>query len=191
MEFVMENLKKQQQTKKRLADAFIELYARRDINRIPIKAITDLAGVNRATFYIYYDDVYDLREQIETYFLEKMTEIINRLDLMDVESLFSEILALYQTTGDYLPILLGREGSLFPGRVKAVMGQHIRRVNPNLPLTPRTEYAMEYQVAGIIGVFGRLLRSDGGLTPEEAARLIKDVSARGIAAIIREERKES
>ncbi len=186
----MENLKKQQQTKKRIADAFIELYARRDINRIPIKAITDLAGVNRATFYIYYDDVYDLREQIETFFLEKMTEIINRLDFMDVETLFSEIIALYQTTGDYLPVLLGREGSPFPDRVKAVMRRRLRQVNPNLPLTPRIEYAMKYQAAGIIGVFGHLLRSEVGLTPEEAATLIKDISTRGITTIIREERKE-
>ncbi|KAF5032174.1 hypothetical protein DSECCO2_620030 [anaerobic digester metagenome] len=191
MEFMMANFKKQQQTKKKLADAFIELYARRDINRIPVKAITDLAGVNRATFYIYYDDIYDLREQIETYFLEKMAAIINRLNPLDIEILFSEILALYRTTGDYIPILLGREGSPFPDRVKVTMRRRLRRDNPNLPFTPRIEYAMEYQVAGIIGVFGHLLRSDGGLTPEEAAILIKDISTQGATTLILKERKES
>jgi len=186
----MENIKKQQETKKKLADAFMELYAKNDINRIPIKAITDLAGFNRATFYIYYEDVYDLREQIEASFLEKMTETINRLDLMDIDSLFREFLALYKTTGNYLPILMGKEGSPFPSRIKRSMRQRIRSVNPDLPLTPRIEYAMEYQAAGIIGVFSQLLRSDAAFTPEEAASLIRDLSTRGVAPIIRKERKE-
>jgi AcrR family transcriptional regulator len=186
----MENAKKQQKTKKKLADAFMELYAKKDINRIPIKAITDRAGLNRATFYIYYEDVYDLRDQIETYFLEKMGEIINRLEFMDIDRLFQEFLTLYKTTGNYLPILLGKEGSPFPNRIKTVMRRRIRSVNPHLPLTPRIEYAMEYQASGIIGVFGQLLRFDPSFTPEQAAHLIHDISAQGVAAIIREERKE-
>lgn len=186
----MENSKKQRETKKKLADAFMELYAKNDINRIPIKAITDRAGLNRATFYIYYEDVYDLREQIEASFLGKMTESINRLDFMDIDSLFQEFLALYQTSGNYLPILMGKEGSPFPGRIKRSMRQRIRSINPDMPLTPRTEYAMEYQAAGIIGVFSQLLRSDANFTPEEAGSLVRDLSTRGVAAVIREERKE-
>lgn len=186
----MENIKKQQETKKKLSDAFMDLYAKKDINRIPIKSITDRAGLNRATFYIYYEDVYDLREQIEASFLKKMMEIINHLDFMDIDSLFREFLALYKTTGNYLPILLGKEGSPFPNRIKTAMRQRIRSINPDLPLTPRIEYTMEYQAAGIIGVFGQLLRHDAHFTPEEAASLIRDLSARGVAAIIREERKE-
>ena len=186
----MENQRKQQETKKKLADSFMDLYAVKEINRIPIKAITDHAGLNRATFYVYFDDVYDLRDQIENYFLEKMTAVFERLDLMDIENLFHEIILLYQDTGPYLPLLLGKEGSPFPRRVKAAMRERIRAANPGLPLTARIEYAVEYQAAGIIGVFGRLLRSEGGLTPEEAATLIKDISTRGAATIILEERKE-
>lgn len=186
----MENIKKQQETKRKLADAFMELYAKNDISRITIKSITDRAGLNRATFYIYYNDVYDLRDHIETSFLERISEIFTRLNLMDIDSLFLYILSLYKETGQYLPVLLGKEGSPFPGRVKAAMRRRIREINPEIPFSKRLEYTMEYQAAGIIGVFGQLLKNDAGFTPEEAAALIRDLSARGVAAIVLEERKE-
>ncbi len=41
------------------------LYAQKPIEKISIKEITELAGYNRGTFYLYYNDVYDLLHQIE------------------------------------------------------------------------------------------------------------------------------
>lgn len=186
----MENQRKQQETKKKLADAFMELYAVKEIDRIPIKTITDRAGLHRATFYVYFNDVYDLRERIEDYFLEKVCAILGNLDLMDIENLFQKILALYQDTGPYLPILLGKEGSPFPRRAKVAMIERIRAANPGLPLTVRLEYAVEYHVAGLMGVFGRLPGADSPFGPAEAAALIRDVAAKGVAAVIQAERKE-
>ena len=54
-----------EQTKANLRSAFWTLYTRKPIEKISIKEITDLAGYNRGTFYLYYNDVYDLFSQIE------------------------------------------------------------------------------------------------------------------------------
>lgn len=186
----MENSKKQLETKKKLADAFMELYEKQDINHIPIKAITDRAHLNRATFYIYYDDVYDLREQIESGFLEKIVANFSRLDFMNLENFFAEMLALHRKSGNYLPVLLGKRDSAFPNRVKDAIGKLIYHIDEDQPPTPRIEYVMEYQCAGVIAIFSRMLRNDIDLPLAEIGALIKDISARGVAAVVRNERKE-
>ena len=43
-----------EQTKDNLRSAFWTLYSSKPIDKITIKEITDLAGYNRGTFYLYY-----------------------------------------------------------------------------------------------------------------------------------------
>ena len=40
-----------------LKDAFWQLYSEKDINKIRIVEITDLAGYNRGVFYSYYKNI--------------------------------------------------------------------------------------------------------------------------------------
>lgn len=66
-----------EQTKNNLRIAFWSLYAQKPIEKISIKEITELAGYNRGTFYLYYNDVYDLLDQIEEEILGKITDVLN------------------------------------------------------------------------------------------------------------------
>jgi AcrR family transcriptional regulator len=66
-----------EQTKNNLRIAFWSLYAQKPIEKISIKEITELAGYNRGTFYLYYNDVYDLLHQIEEEILGKITDVLN------------------------------------------------------------------------------------------------------------------
>ena len=52
-------------TRKNLIDAFWKLYQTKPIERISVREITDIAGYNRGTFYLYFKDVHDVLEQIE------------------------------------------------------------------------------------------------------------------------------
>ena len=54
-----------QQTVKRLKEAFWQLYETKPIEKISVRQITELAGYNHATFYLYFSSVRDVREQIE------------------------------------------------------------------------------------------------------------------------------
>lgn len=51
-------------TKRALAASLRKLLARKTIDRITVKEITDDCGVNRQTFYYHFQDVYDLMEWI-------------------------------------------------------------------------------------------------------------------------------
>lgn len=67
----MEN-RRVKMTKKLIKDALIELLQCNELNKVTVKAICDLADVNRSTFYDYYEDIYDLLRDIETDFISHM-----------------------------------------------------------------------------------------------------------------------
>ena len=59
-------------TKMVIKEQFAALLATTSLNKITVKEICEKAEINRATFYRYYTDAYDLLEKIEQEFLEDM-----------------------------------------------------------------------------------------------------------------------
>lgn len=51
-------------TKKAIINAFITLADKQPIEKISVKQITDLCGINRNTFYYHYEDIYALVRDI-------------------------------------------------------------------------------------------------------------------------------
>ena len=52
-------------TKKALRDSLFKLLEKKSINQITVTELTGLADVNRSTFYLYYNDVFDMMEKIQ------------------------------------------------------------------------------------------------------------------------------
>ncbi len=72
-------------TKRSIIDAFLELRAKKPLEKITVKELCERAEINKSTFYCHYTDVYDLQNQLET---EVITSIIN--DVSKLEDLFQE-----------------------------------------------------------------------------------------------------
>ena len=59
----MENKKMDQRvrlTRNLLKNALVQLMQEQHIAKISIRAICEVAGINRSTFYVHYTDQYDL-----------------------------------------------------------------------------------------------------------------------------------
>ena len=69
-------------TKKIIKDTFIDLSSEKDINKVTVSEICKIADINRATFYRYYLDVYDLLDKMEEEFVDavKNAYMINDSD---------------------------------------------------------------------------------------------------------------
>lgn len=59
-------------TKKQLRAALTSLLLEKDISRITVRDVAELADVNRGTFYAHYSDVHDLLGQLENDLLEQL-----------------------------------------------------------------------------------------------------------------------
>ena len=55
----------------RMDEALISLLEKKDFEYITIKEICDAAGVNRSTFYLHYENTYDLLQETTRYILDK------------------------------------------------------------------------------------------------------------------------
>lgn len=59
-------------TKMVIKDAFIALLKEKPVNKVTVKEICGLAEINRATFYKYYSDPFDLLDKIESEMLSQL-----------------------------------------------------------------------------------------------------------------------
>lgn len=59
-----------------IREKFLFLLKQKPLNKITVKEICSLAEINRATFYRYYNDPYDLMNQIERAILAELHDIV-------------------------------------------------------------------------------------------------------------------
>lgn len=146
-----------EQTKANLKDAFWKLYTEKPIEKISIKQITDLAGYNRGTFYLYYEDVYDIFHQIEDELLNQIQNIIEdsllNNDTFDLSRQMGIIVELVQTHSDHVVYLLSEHGDpQFTKRLKEIIWPLLNRYF--VPSKDHSEYQMgllaEFYLSGVL-----------------------------------------
>lgn len=182
------------ETKSKIKDAFFELYAAKPIDKISVKEITTLAGYNRGTFYIYYQDIYDLLDKIETDFIEDL--------IIQSEPVISSVLekgdfsielppfAFYRENAKQLRILLGSNISPhFLSRIKtiakATFSSRLHIGTDDIT----AEYIFEYLASAHIGVLTHWLEKDMDLSVEELTGILNKVMLNGLLGIMEEYQK--
>ena len=82
-------------TKKIIKDSFLELLESKEIDKITVSELCSKADINRATFYRYYIDIYDLLEKIGQELVDEFKEMLNNYkdsSLKDVTKVYLTIL---------------------------------------------------------------------------------------------------
>lgn len=102
-------------TKRLIREAFLELLSQKDIRHITVRELCEKAEINRGTFYKYYLDVYDLKEQIENELLHEFADSVNRFAesgaLDSVYEVCRTVFALLKENSELCMILLGRDAN--------------------------------------------------------------------------------
>ena len=63
-------------TKKLLTQALTALLQQKQIQDITVKELTELADMNRGTFYLYYRDIFDMMDKIEDEMFSALDQIV-------------------------------------------------------------------------------------------------------------------
>ncbi len=56
---------REKKTKRSITNAFLQLRKTKELERITIKELTELAEISKATFYLHYKDIYDLSASLQ------------------------------------------------------------------------------------------------------------------------------
>lgn len=169
--------------------AFWKLYERNEIEKISIRELCQAAGYNRTTFYVYYDDIYDLLDKaIESIFLPIREEIIRRIDFSRAlqVSAFGEIfLQALRKEDTHIELLFKRHHYLLLGE----------KMKKEWMALLREKYSgrevdfsfLEYQLSALMGVIKYWLQTGKKLSQQELVRRIYRISENGVFSIVREE----
>lgn len=164
------------QTRENLKKAFWKLYGKKGIEKIAVKEVTDLAGYNRGTFYLYYKDIYQLLDEAEEELLEQMKEAAEEGKKAEAEEMLEQIIANYEKHKKYLDILLGPHGDpSFFEKLKQEMKEAGRREMERNGYMDREiqELFLEYHVSGAVAL-ARYCRSVKRPVPlEDIVQLIR------------------
>lgn len=88
-------------TKRTITDSFIQLLHKKPLEKITVKKICEDSLINRSTFYKYYEDPYDLLQQIEDEALEAMREHVEKSNGKEIETMLNSALHLILEQRDF------------------------------------------------------------------------------------------
>lgn len=170
-----------EQTKQNFIDAFWQLYEKKDINKIKVQEICDIAGYHRNTFYHYFTDVYDVLSQIEDGIIDEL--IVNSDDGMifyensDAAKRFANV---YEKNRKYLKLLADEEkGSRFPAKMNKILKETYNNIVFFCNDNKKNEYIHEYKLSGSIAAIMYYFKNGKGLSLEEVLNVVLELCGTG------------
>lgn len=157
------------------------------VQNITVREITEHADINRSTFYLHYQDMYDLVTQIqEDMFLEFNDVMMERPEDPSDQDLFllsEEIFMVIQNNADLAVVLLGKNGdTAFVEKLKDLVKQRTLKDWSHLVQSEekqKVEYFYAFVIAGYIGVIERWVRDGLKETPTQMAEITRGLIIRG------------
>lgn len=175
------------QTRQNLIDAFWELYCEKRIEKITVREITTKAGYNRSTFYEYFNDVYDVIEQIEESLLPNIEDMPPLLPTMGNESVpIDSFIKLYSSSSKYYTVLLGDNGDpAFAGKIKngikAKLLEQLETSESNMEI----DYTLEYMLSAMIGILTYWFKNNENISKEDLVKLMYELmNSEGINKLV-------
>ena len=164
-------------TLKVIKESFVKLLKQDTINKITVKNLCDEAGINRATFYRYYEDVFDLYEQLKKDMVENLfiahTETEPRDLEIDLFKFLSKIkenadaLSAFSKQNDVMDIIirLGRKNYPYFDEYMEIFSPEVKRED-----RVSTYY---YVSSGCTGVISEWMKNGMAKSEREVASLLK------------------
>ena len=175
----------------RMDEALITLLEKKDFEYITIKEICDVAGVNRSTFYLHYENTSDLLKETTRYIIDKHLEYYdidkNRISLKFVTCKREELLFI---TDEYLmpyltfikdnqrliKVSIKQFHSMHMDEVYVKMYEHIFSPILDRFCVPETEhaYVMKFYLTGVFAIIMEWLNMNCSDDPKTIIKVIID-----------------
>lgn len=171
-----------EQTRKKLEDAFWKLYAEKPIEKISIREITELAGYNRSTFYLYYRSTVDILEQREEILINERCKFIEKhftgrslRDDLRIEA--RSFLEQTRSEAQYFKVLLGPHGDQnFIAKINdfgnKIMSRYKDGPYPSNLSPEQVDYLIAFYNSGKLGIARKWLNDPAPMSVDELVNLV-------------------
>ena len=168
-------------TKKRLKEALLILLQKKPVNEISVTELSELADVNRGTFYFHYTDVYDILYRTQDEFFREFEEILD-FDENSKTNIYRYLLKIFsflEDNHDMCRVFFSENNDMkFFNKIKSLVNKHLCSLWKYADISfneANTEMYNAFIVNGCAGIMKRWL--DDGLkeTSEEIASLVSSI----------------
>ena len=178
-------------TRTQLRECLITLLKEKKVQDITVRELTDMADLNRGTFYLHYKDVFDLLEKTEAELQEDFNQLVCKHDAVDLKQrpsvIFNEIYSLVYDNADLIEILLGENGDLnFVNRLKQLIREKCLKDWMEVFRSGNAaafDAFFSFIVSGCIGLVQYWLQTGLKETPEQMAKLTEHIITKGIGVL--------
>ena len=169
-------------TKKMLTQALTQLLQEKQAKDITVKELTELADMNRGTFYLYYKDVYDMLEKLEDNLFASLDKIIETPDPATEENstqiILQDLFRFIEENREICRLLLSPHGDMnFLHRLNAVLQEKCKnyfRATGVQTTDKRFDYLYNFVVFGCAGAIRAWVNDNCKESPEDMANLVAE-----------------
>ena len=111
-------------TKDTIKNTFLDLYLKHDYNRITIKEICENAHIARSTFYFYYQNIGEVKEDIENEAIKEIRTKCEKIYLYDFENQFSQVMKYIGENKVFYAFLIKQPNAVFTQKFKNEIIKH-------------------------------------------------------------------
>lgn len=181
-------------TRAQLRDAFTALLREKPVDEITVRELTDLADVNRGTFYGHYRDIYDLLEQMEGEALGEFAALMDRYSSSDLRGgllpILTDVFHFVEKHGGLCAALLSRRGdNLFFQQLSTLIDRKCLGEWQELYCFAGEEqraYCMDFLVAGAVELVRGWVTRGFAEPAEDMAALTERLILRGMSTFAAE-----
>lgn len=159
-----------------IKNSFVQLLQEKPLNKITVKRICELSEINRATFYKYYADPYDLFNQMETELIIELKALIDESDSKELtETLIVILNKMKENCVVYTSLFSNHGNSSFMNQILILCYHKKRnRMNDTLPgLTLRQQEWFYYYIAqGSCAILNCWVKNGMMEDPEDVAKFL-------------------
>ena len=178
-------------TKKLMRDALVTLLEQKPLKNISVREISELADINRGTFYLHYKDVYDMVDNLRNEIFEKFNSIIIPYDYTSpketLSSFFVRLFELLSENADFARVLIGKNGDaeFVEGLKNIIRRRCFNDIYKKLDAESKTKFFYFYYFieSGCIGICTQWLTENAKESPEVMANLTEEFILNGLASI--------
>ena len=173
-------------TKKNIRQAFLSLLSNKSLTHITVKELSDLADINRKTFYMYYSNIEDILAELEDELVQKLILVFEKelfeKETFDSYSFFENLNRTIQEDMELYRIL--NHSDLLPHLIQraknALIEVFFRKYNISAD-SDNERYILyaEYAASGILSMYTRWFSSDSKMNLEELTKTAAEITLYG------------
>jgi len=169
-----------QKTLRNIREAFIGLAKEKPMDDITVKELCERALINKATFYLHYENLNELIVMLEDEYVKDITGEIDFAELFytDPEQFLLKLWQSYRVNPNGAFLMRGRRGWDLMNLLIESLRRSIEQAHPDIKNIPGADIALTFCVYGVSSVGPRYRK----LSLEERAKQ----AGRAIAAVLQE-----